>query len=93
MVMFTVITSKFGMQKPGFHTLKVQSFNGKPHKTFKLSQDSHQDNSGFVDLWKGYMAMSEWAGRKIEQLEKLSQQIAVEYKGWEHVDVTSMKNN
>ena len=88
----TVITSKNSNQKSGYHTLKVQSFNGKSHKTFKRTQDSGGifHDSLTVEGFHGNVRM----GRKIEQLEKLSQQIAIEYKGWEsgrHIDEKQLR--
>jgi two-component system, OmpR family, phosphate regulon sensor histidine kinase PhoR len=94
----TIITSKTRRSKPGSsRSFKVQSVFGKSHTPFQLRQISKDSVVTFNDS----LILSEFpkipfnTGKKIEQLEKLSKQIAIEYKGWEsgrHIDENQLKN-
>jgi two-component system, OmpR family, phosphate regulon sensor histidine kinase PhoR len=78
----TIITSdKFRNQNRVNHRFKVQSFVGKSHKSIGLTKDTTVtiSDSFIVEDFRRNPGM----GKRIEQLEKLSKQIAVEYKGWE----------
>ncbi|MCX6236443.1 MAG: HAMP domain-containing sensor histidine kinase [Bacteroidia bacterium] len=89
----TVITSKSRGTKSRSRSIKLQSIFGKSGNTFQHSKDT-------LVTFHDSMVLSEFpeipynTGKKIEQLEKLSKQIAIEYNGWEtgrHIDEKQLK--
>jgi len=76
-----VITSRLRKQKPGTPLLNIDSLTLKSRKSLKIFNDtlvtSHDSVivTEFTEVGK--------MGKKIEQLAKLTKQIAIEYKGWE----------
>jgi two-component system phosphate regulon sensor histidine kinase PhoR len=86
----TMTTTKSQKLKTGRHSIKVQSVIGKSHRHIKTTKDTLAtlSNSFMGSGFPGNM------GKKIEQLEKLSKQISIEYKGWEtgrHIDEKQLK--
>jgi two-component system phosphate regulon sensor histidine kinase PhoR len=87
-----VITSKSKSTHSGNHSFKFQSITKNSKHPVTISKDTTItiDDSLITDGFPGSGKM----GKKIEQLEKLSKQIAIEYKGWKvgrHIDEEQLK--
>jgi len=88
----TVITSKSGKQRAGSQSFKVQSMVRKSRKPIRFFADTTVTLHDSVAGKNIHLNVN--MEKKIEQLEKLSQQIAVEYKGWEkgrHIDEKQLR--
>jgi two-component system, OmpR family, phosphate regulon sensor histidine kinase PhoR len=89
----TVSTSKSGKAKSGSHSIRFQSIFGNSHKTVKGVKDTiiSKDSLFVLELPEKGNRM----GKKFDQLQKLSKQIAIEYNGWEtgrHIDEKQLKS-
>jgi two-component system phosphate regulon sensor histidine kinase PhoR len=89
----TVITTNSARARSASHSFKVQALQKKPHHPAGISGDT---TIAFSDsLITTGIAGTGKMGMKIEQLEKLTKQIAIEYKGWKggrHIDEKQLKN-
>ena len=92
----TVITSKSGTSKSGGHTINVRSVPEKSGHRIKVNRISGDTIVKLNDsiILSEFHSIPYKTGKKIEQLEKLSKQIAIEYRGWEtgrHIDEKLLK--
>jgi two-component system phosphate regulon sensor histidine kinase PhoR len=88
----TVITSKSDRVHSGSRSFKIQAITQNLRHPVILSKDTtfSGDDTLIMDGFSGSGKM----GKKIEQLEKLSKQIAIEYKGYKsgrHIDEQLLK--
>lgn len=84
----SVTTSKSRSLKPGSHTIRTRTLVGKSRKTLNDLNDTIVTINDSVILSE-LPEIGNQMGGKIQQLQKLSKQIAFEYKGWEsgrHID-------
>jgi two-component system phosphate regulon sensor histidine kinase PhoR len=89
----TVITSKSGNFKTRSHVVQAESIAGKWQKPLKIKNDTLSANDSLFFL--ALPGIGNKVKKKMEQLEKLSKQITIEYKGWEsgrHIDEEQLKN-
>jgi two-component system phosphate regulon sensor histidine kinase PhoR len=90
----TMITTKSGKAKSGRHSIRFQSNFGNSHRMIRGAKDtimSIKDSIIISDLPE----TGNRVGKKIRQLENLSKQIAIEYRGWEtgrDIDEKQLKN-
>jgi len=90
--LITVITSNSNTRKSDRHTIKVQSIIGKSNRQGKNNDDSTLTINDSLTM-SGFPGFGN-IGNKIGQLEKLSRQIAIEYKGYNtgrHIDEKQLK--
>jgi len=78
----TVRTSKSGKLKSGIHIIGAESLAGKSRKQLKILQDTLWTSKDSI-LESGFPEIGNDMEKKMEQIEELSKQITVEYKGWE----------
>ena len=81
----TVITSKKNSSRSGHNSLKVHAIDRKSLNQFRIRQNSKDTLITLNDslILSQFPKIPFNTGKKIEQLEKLSKQIAIEYWGWE----------
>lgn len=89
----SITTSKSRSLKAGNHTMRTRTLIGNSHNPLKDVKDTLVTINDSLIL-TGFPEIGNHMGGKIEQLQKLSKQIAFEYKGWEsgrHIDEKQLK--
>ncbi len=89
----TVITSNSGRSATASHSIRIRDIIKYPHHPSNTANDSAVIIEDTI-LAEGFPGNGK-IGKKIEQLEKLSRQIAIEYRGWKggrHIDEKQLNN-
>lgn len=90
----SVIASRSRKPKTGSHNIKSDDIIRKSDKQFKISGKDTIVTINDSVIMPGLPEFGNKIEKKIEQLEKLSNQIQIEYKGWEtgrHIDESQLK--
>ena len=90
----SVTTSKRGNSKAMSYVVMSGTHTGKNGKAFKVLTENHYGSLNDSDLKIQLSINDSVIGKKIKQLKTLSNQIQIEYKGWEtgrHIDELQLK--
>jgi two-component system phosphate regulon sensor histidine kinase PhoR len=90
----SVTTSKKGNSKGMSYVVMSDSHVGKSGKSFKILTENHYGSLNDSNLKIQLSINDSVIGKKIKQLKSLSNQIQIEYKGWEkgrHIDELQLK--